>query len=168
MLRKFIFFLSMFSIISLNGCAGVTEFDKYIQSRINVSLEKLESCLTKKISSDISCSKTYLADVQSMPDSYVKTVYIKFAESILTLVTKSSSMTAEQFESEWLYIKKVKADEELYAIKAERSRRESDFMRRLGNAGTAYNESMRQSQPQSPIRCNSQSDGMGGFSTVCR
>ena len=44
----------------------------------------------------------------------------------------------------------------------------AEFMRRLGNAGQAYNESMRQSQPQSPIRCNSQSDGMGGFSTVCR
>ena len=168
MFKKFNLVLSLFSIVLLLGCAGVTEFDKHIQSRINVSTEKMKSCFAKKISSEIGCSKTYLADIQSMPDSYLKPVFIKFAESILNLVTKASSMTEKQFDAELSYIIQVKEDEALYAIKAERSRRESDFMRRLGNAGTAYNESMRQAQPQSPTRCNSQPDGMGGFTSVCR
>lgn len=169
MLRKFLFSLSVFSLISLVGCAGVTEFDTYIIDRYKAILEKNKSCnLNADYPQVIDCARKQLADMQSSPESYLKPIFVKYANSFLDLVNQAKKISEAQFMAELKYIVKVRDDEAVYAAKAERNRRDSDFMRRLGNAGTAYNESMRQSQPQSPTRCNSQPDGMGGFTTVCR
>jgi hypothetical protein len=169
MFRKFMLSLSMFSIVLFVGCAGVTEFDTYIIDRYQAILGKNDSCsLNGNYPQVLDCSKKQLADMQSSPESYLKPVFVKYASSYLDLVTQANKMSKAQFMAELEYIVKVRDSEAVYAAKEERSRRDSDFMRRLGNAGTAYNESMRQTAPQSPTRCNSQPDGVGGFSTVCR
>ena len=156
-------------MVLLLGCAGVTEFDTYIIGKYRAILEKTESCnVNANYSQAVNCARRQLAEMQSTPESYLKTAFVKYAKSFLDLVVQSKSMSPAQFNTELQYVLKVREEETVYAAKAERRRRDSDFMRRLGNAGTAYNESMRQSQPQSPTRCNSQPDGMGGFTTVCR
>ena len=169
MSRKFILSVSMFSIMLLVGCAGVTEFDNHIIERYKAILEKNASCNSKaNYPQAIDCARRQLTDMESTPESYLKPVFLQYAKSNLDLVMQVKKMSKEQFISELEYIVKVRDEEAVYAAKAERSRRDSDFMRRLGNAGTAYNESMRQAQPQTPTRCDSQPDGMGGFSSVCR
>ena len=169
MYRKFIFVFLILSITSLIGCAGVTEFDKYISNSYSAILEKNRTCLTNaNYSQSVSCAKSQLAEMQASPDSYIKPAIVKYAKSYLKLATDSYKMSKGQVQAELEYITKVRDDDLLYAAKAERSQRNSEFMQRLGAAGKAYNESMRQAQPQSPTRCNSQPDGMGGFTTLCR
>ena len=169
MFEKFTQALLAASITLLVGCAGVTEFDTYIIDKYRAILEKNESCNVNANNAQvIHCARRQLAEMQSTPESYLKPAFVKYAKSFLDLVVQSKKMSEAQFKTELQYIVKVRDEEAVYAAKAERRKRDSDFMRRLGNAGQAYNESMRQTQPQSPTRCNSQTDGMGGFTTVCR
>ena len=169
MLGKFLHILALLSATLLIGCAGVTEFDTYIINRYKDILDRNSSCIKDaNYPVVLNCAKRQLAEIESTPDSYLKPAFVKYAKSFLKLVNDSQRMSGDQITAEMQYIVKVRDEDLLFATKAERSRRDSDFMRRLGNAGTAYNESMRQSQPQSPTRCNSQPDGMGGFTTVCR
>lgn len=161
--------LSIFSLMALVGCAGVTEFDNYIIDRYKDIIERNSSCIKDaNYPVVLNCAKRQLAEIESTPESYLKPASVKYAKSFLKLVNESQRMSGDQITAEMKYIVKVRDEDLLFAAKVERSRRNSDFMRRLGNAGTAYNESMRQSQSQSPTRCNSQPDGVGGFTTVCR
>ena len=168
MAKRLIYLLTTFSVTFLIGCAGVTEFDNYIIESYRRILDKNESCTSnQRFPILVNCARSQLVEIQDTPESYLKPSMLKYAKSYLHLMNQSRGMSQEQFDAQLKYIVKVRDDDAIYAAKAERSRRDDDFLRRLGAAGKAYNESMQQFQ-QPTTTCTSQPNGLGGFTSVCR
>lgn len=157
-------------IFLLSSCAGLTEHDKYVFSYYKNNEANFNQCITnaKSDATYIACFFEQEKAYREAPESYLKNGFIKFAKKSKELHLKffTKKISYDEFNRQYDLIIKDRDAELLSAAEDERSRRDADFLRRLGNAGKAYNDSMRQQQGDT-IRCKSQSDGFGGVSTVC-
>ncbi len=154
----------------LNACTGLTEHDKFVLSYYERHEAEFNLC-TRNAKSDasyISCFFTQEKAYKEAPESYLKTGFYQYAKKSKELHLRffAKKISPEEFSRQYDLMVKDRNAELLAAAESERSKRDEDFLRRLGNAGRAYNESIRQQQSDT-IRCKSQSDGVGGISTTC-
>lgn len=152
------------------SCAGLTEHDKYVFGYYERHEANFNQC-TKNAKSDatyVACFFEQEKAYREAPESYLKNGFIKYSKKLKELHLKffTKKISYDDFSRQYDLIIKDRNAELLSAAEGERSRRDADFLRRLGNAAQAYNESMRQQQGDT-IRCKSQADGIGGVSTVC-
>lgn len=154
----------------LLSCAAPTEHDRYVFGYYERHEANFNQC-TKNAKSDatyVACFFEQEKAYREAPESYLKNGFIKYAKKLKELHLKffTKKISYDDFSRQYDLIIKDRNAELLSAAEGERSRRDADFLRRLGNADQAYNESLRQQQGGT-IRCKSQSDGIGGISTVC-
>jgi len=154
----------------LSGCAGLTEFDKHILSYHKLQEDQYFDCMktANRNNEIIRCVQNLNRAYLNAPESYLKPPYVRYSKSLLDITRQflSNKIRDDEFSSQLDTIRKTRDAELIYAAKEERNRRDTDFLRRLGNAGQAYNDSMRE-QKNPSVQCRSQPDGLGGFKTIC-
>ncbi len=156
---------------SLSGCAmsRYDDFDEQIDDLYGKITAVFDKCMeVSGVKGASKCGLEFLQYHQRAPDTYRKIPFTRYAEKIyrMTLDWESGRIkTSDQWEARERQIRGILETEIEVAARGASEEDRRRFLRGLGAAGKAMQESTR--QPPS-ITCRSNPDGAGGFRTICQ
>lgn len=157
-------------MLLFTGCVTATES---LDSQLNAIYEQIntvfDSCTkTTSISNISQCGREFLENHQRLPDTYQKPPWVNYANRLYTATIDLQYGRIKSwgdFNAAIQPALKLWESEMNYAVARENQRLQADGWRRLGEAGRAYNEAMRQQQPTT---CVSRPNAHGTIVTVCQ